>query len=401
MKQRWHHLDALRAWAMLMGIGLHGALAFVPEVKGFWAVTDVRSHELWSVGVMAVHGFRLQVFFVMAGFFAGLLWERRGAQEFIHNRLRRIGLPLLLFSILLLPLMFWQWIVCLERQGWDWQELAESSGIKGEIFAMNFGHLWFLWYLLWLLAGYAAVAWVADRRGWRAPTGKWLEMPRCLILVVPATLPFQWLMRELNVDSPMGIGPIPRLLGYYGVFFAFGALLYARREVLDRVGRWWGALLALGVLVLFPATLVIPGLHLEEFAEGVDVIFVLDALWEVSPGWHFAAVLANVFYTWFVVLGCIGLFQMLAAKDRPWVRYLSDASYWLYLTHLPVLFALQIEMRSWEASGIVKFSLQIAVATGLLLAIYHFAVRNTWLGRMLNGPASQASKPSSKGEAKS
>ena len=35
--RRLHDLDALRGFAMLLGIALHAALAFIP---GFWAVQD-------------------------------------------------------------------------------------------------------------------------------------------------------------------------------------------------------------------------------------------------------------------------------------------------------------------------------------------------------------------------
>ena len=35
--RRWHDLDALRGFAMLLGIGLHASLAFFPS---FWPVQD-------------------------------------------------------------------------------------------------------------------------------------------------------------------------------------------------------------------------------------------------------------------------------------------------------------------------------------------------------------------------
>ena len=60
---RRHDLDALRAFAMLLGIVLHGALAFIP---GAWAVTDASVEGdgtpfAWLT--MAIHGFRMPVFF--------------------------------------------------------------------------------------------------------------------------------------------------------------------------------------------------------------------------------------------------------------------------------------------------------------------------------------------------
>ena len=54
--QRRHDLDALRAFAMLLGIGLHAAMSFAPLP---WTVQDVRQHELFTLFFLAVHGLLL------------------------------------------------------------------------------------------------------------------------------------------------------------------------------------------------------------------------------------------------------------------------------------------------------------------------------------------------------
>ena len=67
------------------------------------------------------------------------------------------------------------------------------------------------------------------------------------------------------------------------------------------------------------------------------------------------------------------------------VRYLSDASYWLYLTHLPLVLAAQALVRDWPLPALVKFLLISTVVTGILLFAYQTMVRYTWIGTMLNG----------------
>ena len=52
---RRHDLDALRAFAMFLGIALHGALSFVEFP---WPVQDSRQHDLFGLFFFAVHGFR-------------------------------------------------------------------------------------------------------------------------------------------------------------------------------------------------------------------------------------------------------------------------------------------------------------------------------------------------------
>ena len=98
-------LDAYRAFAMLGGILLHGTMAYVePEIK-LWPVRNHHGQLGFTLLLFVVHAFRLQAFFMMAGFFAGLLLEKRGAASFIVNRLKRVGIPLMLGSILLVPMI--------------------------------------------------------------------------------------------------------------------------------------------------------------------------------------------------------------------------------------------------------------------------------------------------------
>jgi len=60
---RRHDLDALRAFAMFLGIALHGAMSFVEFP---WPVQDSRQHDLFGLFFFAVHGFRMPIFFSSA-----------------------------------------------------------------------------------------------------------------------------------------------------------------------------------------------------------------------------------------------------------------------------------------------------------------------------------------------
>ena len=74
MQTRFHHLDALRATAMLLGIVLHASLAYT---GGPWIVRD-EGHGGFAAVFFAIHGFRMQLFFLLSGFFTALLWRRLG-----------------------------------------------------------------------------------------------------------------------------------------------------------------------------------------------------------------------------------------------------------------------------------------------------------------------------------
>ena len=94
---RLHALDAVRAYALLLGVVLHGAAAFL---EGFpiplWLDTPTDGAP---VIYYVIHMFRMSAFFLIAGFFARLLVERRGVTAFVKDRGKRVALPLVLFSI--------------------------------------------------------------------------------------------------------------------------------------------------------------------------------------------------------------------------------------------------------------------------------------------------------------
>ena len=83
-KKRFHDLDALRAFAMLLGIVLHGVLSFFPVP--IWPAQDLQQpmvevpaalaapleqaglevpekYSLYEFALHAIHGFRLPLFF--------------------------------------------------------------------------------------------------------------------------------------------------------------------------------------------------------------------------------------------------------------------------------------------------------------------------------------------------
>ncbi len=87
-----------------------------------------------------------------------------------------------------------------------------------------------------------------------------------------------------------------------------------------------------------------------------------------------------------MTFGFIGLFRKLCTRENNTIRYVSDSSYWLYVTHVPLIIVTQLAVRDWPLASGVKYFLVLLAVTGLLLLIYQFLVRYTWLGRLLNGP---------------
>lgn len=401
-------LDALRAVAMLLGIVLHASIAYVPVIP--WPVHDARPVPWLVLVFLAIHGFRMPVFFLLSGFFTALLRARRGTRGMLVQRFRRVILPLALCCVTLLPLFNvlaaggWEraraWAAAAgppraapDREAGDaragaprrpeaalvhardayrawlldpgWSVRPPGGGRpRSLVFADAFGYLWFLWFLCWLVPAFAACAWVATRLGLPAPPRWAVASPLALAWTIPLTLLPQVFMGlfvpVFGPDTSTGVVPQPHVLAYYGAFFVYGALLFHADDGTGTVGRRWPLALAAALVICFP----------------VGLATLRDPMRTALP---------QAAYAWLMCFAAIGLFRRLVPQERRAWRYLSDSAYFLYLAHLPLLIAIQRATATWHLPGGLKFVLVCAATTAILVAGYQLFVRHTPLGVLLDG----------------
>src|SRR5262245_20897484 len=173
--ERFHSLDALRAFALLLGVFFHSLMAYVLP-PGIWAVgtTAPSTPLLWFIYYS--HCFRMEVFFLLAGFFARLVIQKRGVSSFLRDRSTRI---LLVFVVALYPmklLLISVWVSGGLKTGWlklspevaklpVWQ--LNIGGLGRESWPkINLTHLWFLYYLACISGLFIAARWLLIRFGW-------------------------------------------------------------------------------------------------------------------------------------------------------------------------------------------------------------------------------------------
>ena len=128
---RVHSLDALRAGAMMMIVPVH--------VCSLMAVNGQPGAILTAIG-WTLHLFRLPLFFAMSGFFLSLVCERWGPRATLRRRALRIGVPLAVGLVVLVPLL----LVLSAATGVS----VSTVGPADSPFGLAPSYLWFLWYLL-------------------------------------------------------------------------------------------------------------------------------------------------------------------------------------------------------------------------------------------------------------
>jgi ABC-type multidrug transport system ATPase subunit len=354
----------------------------------FVPAQDVSQSTTLGVTFYVIHIFRMSLFYMIAGFFAHMVFHRRGLRAFAKDRAKRILVPMTAGWVVLAPPTIAAVIWGLTRTFPDGPpEGADAAAIVPQGFPLI--HLWFLYYLsifyalaLVLRTGFVALV---DRSGalraridalvgaglssYLAPLA--LAAPIFAVLYLNTAWPV-W----FGIPTPdTGLIPkIPALVGF-GTAFAFGWVLHRQTQLLDVLERQW--LVNLGLAVgLTTACLGIVGITPSMTAPTV-----------VEGGTAMRAAY-TAFYTasiWYWAFGLIGAAMRFCSGESPVRRYLADSSYWLYLGHLPIVFGLQALLMNVPLHWTIKFPVIISIALAVLLLSYHYLVRPTWIGAMLNG----------------
>ena len=127
---RRHDLDALRAFAMFLGVALHAALPFVTDG---WAIRDPQKDEQLGLFTTWIHGFRMPLFILVSGFFTMMMWRRRGLSATLQQRFLRVFLPLLFGLFTVLPAQEWIITWANRRAAEQDAERYAQPGIRSEL----------------------------------------------------------------------------------------------------------------------------------------------------------------------------------------------------------------------------------------------------------------------------
>jgi peptidoglycan/LPS O-acetylase OafA/YrhL len=496
---RYHDLDAFRAWAVLLGIVLHAAWLMLPFQMGT-PLVDVDQTPVAGWLFWFLHLFRMQAFFLVAGFFGNLVYQRRGLWSFTKHRFIRIVIPMVVAWIIMIP-----WITYFHARG----GLVSGADLSTEPFLdiwlfqatmkmlrdAPLFHLWFLYDLLLLYIATLSVKFIMGRwldrdhnlQRWTAKRfAQLIRSPANItLLALPSALLLLPMRFWIGVEG-YPVWFIPDWGGFlvYWLFFAVGWFLYDQRNLLTVFSLRWQYNLLVGVLLSFPIwglyqhhirpivtpyyPAILSGQIRDYPALRTELLSAADPdrqasdprirdVWDrLPPEWRrfigehetltinqrgglattlnlsivfseplaggslskegsavanrhaleemFGDILATeLVYTpsvwglkvvysglyglamWYLVFGFMGFFQRFFRNPSPAMRYVSDSSYWLYLLHLPLLFWLAMYLAPYQMGSLAKFATYNILAVGLLMPTYHYFVRSTVIGRILNG----------------
>ncbi|WP_345665597.1 acyltransferase [Streptomyces venetus] len=391
-EQRRPELDALRMLVVIGLIFFHSALVFVTE--GDFYVTNTETTEV--ITVIAGFGvvWAMPLLFLISGLGARHSLQRRGAGTFTKERLLRLGVPLLLGTLLLNPLP--QWL----RQRSSDPHYHESYIdflphffdthvepdefpflLQGEHFET--GHLWFVVLLLTFSLMLALLHRCLPHEPFRHLTDRvaTVTLNRRGVILLPAPA-FAAICAFVGMEE-----------GYAGwhrwaylLFFVAGFTLATDGRLRTAMRRDARFAACLGVL-LFTATA--PG-----FTTADDPFTQMTPLAVTSRALFGAA-------GWCLVIAIPGLLDRPRphpphtsptptappppTRSRRLHGYLATAVLPLYVLHQPIVVAVAYFVVGWSAPIPVEYAVLVTISLALTLAAYEVLVRHTRVTRFLFG----------------
>jgi glucan biosynthesis protein C len=393
---RFHALDAVRGGALLLGIVFHACWSFLPSRPGviLWVVHDSHTSVILAVVAYVAHIFRMTTFFLLAGFFGRMGFQKKGPRGFVLDRLKRIALPLVVGWPFMAAALGTEIYLAL---GGKLPSSPPSFHFKLPAFPLT--DLWFLYVLLLLytetiiLQGLVATF---DR------VGRWAELtdsamrglvqrPFGMILLAIPTAVSLWFLPHwqswLGIPTPTDtLVPEPATMIAFSSAFIFGWLLHRQPELLAVWRQRWPLSLAAAV------SLTTVGLWFV----GTTPTFATAPHNAISAFYALDYALA----VWAWTIAVVGISQRFLSGFSATRRYIADAAYWIYLIHLPLVIALQMAVSRLDFPALFKMGVIIAVSLSLLFGSYQLLVRHSFVGAWLNGrrlPRSRHSLLSSAG----
>jgi hypothetical protein len=195
-----------------------------------------------------------------------------------------------------------------------------------------------------------------------------------LLLAAPlATLLYAtpWWQQWSGLPTPlMGFVPSFPSVVIFGTSVLFGWCLHRQQSLLEFAPTMRCTTVA--VLASFAA------LYLVGVRMNMTVIPMSPEYARHTPAYHARRLV--------LVIGSGGSgFGVAVGTEFALALPLSDASYWMYVIHVPIVWGLQAWMLRWPLHWSIKYALILTIAGALLLASYHYLVRSTFLGKFLNG----------------
>jgi glucans biosynthesis protein C len=355
-------VDNIR-WMLIVLVICHHAAVTYSHVGG-WYYVDGPNPGLATTFLFATfetfnQAYFMGFLFLIAGYFVPRALDSKGPSRFLRDRAARLGLPALLFMLVIHPFTVY-WLL----RNFDDPSIPPLTAayggflLSGKVFSAS-GPMWFAIALLLFCIVYALLRLIGSAKpvrlpGHRGVIGLILVMGACTFLV--------------RISQPIGTNILNMQLCYfsqYVLLFAVGIFAY-RGNWLLRIpysfGMFWLKLaLTAGVAGWF--ILVLTSGALQGNSKSL------------LGGFHWQSAAFSFWEAFFCLGMCLGLtviFRERLNRQGKFSQWMSRNSFAAYLFHTPLLVAVTLGLKQVAAAPTVKFAVASLLAVPITFLVSAF-----------------------------
>jgi glucans biosynthesis protein C len=378
-KRRFLYLDNLRMALITAVVVGHISVTYGVVASWYYYEEGEVSPFPYSLMMLAAGigiGSVIGLFFLVAGYFTPGAYDRKGPAQFMIDRLKRLGIPLLIYGILINPLIHYAVDVhggtckgafydC-QFQGTFVQYLREYPRNVG---SLADGPVWFLAALLLFSAIYALIRTASTALSRHAAYGDAVPPPvpsnRAIALfalaIGLATFIVRFWAKAFVYYEPLHL-ELGRLPQYASLFIA-GFYAYRGNWLVgftDRQAapwRWVAIVCVLALPVLMVPYGALSGTLDERVIGGVNPLSLSYSVWE-----GFLAVSMTI--------ALLAWFRRRFDRQGRLAKAMSDSSFGVYVLHPAIIVPLALALSGF----VMNLTLKFAIVAPIAVALSYFVV---------------------------
>ncbi|EHJ4101006.1 glucans biosynthesis protein MdoC [Escherichia fergusonii] len=366
--QREYFLDSIRAWLMLLGIPFHISLIYSGHT---WHVNSAQPSWLLTLFNDFIHSFRMQVFFVISGYFSYMLFLRYSIRRWWKVRVERVGIPMLTaIPLLTLPQFVMLQYVKGKAETWHTLSLYEKyNTLAWELIS----HLWFL---LVLVVMTSLSVWIFGRirkslEDRPDSTPGWCSMSKLSLIFLLLGIGYAAIRRLIFLVYPPILSDgmfnfIVMQTLFYMPFFILGALAFIYPKL--------------------KALFTTPSKGCTIAAALAFVAYRLNQQYGSGDAWMYEteSVITMVMGLWMVNV-VFSLGHCLLNFQSARVTYFVNASLFIYLVHHPLTLFFGAYITPHISSNWLGFISGMIFVVGIAIILYEIHLRIPLLKFLFSG----------------
>ncbi|MEO0825311.1 MAG: acyltransferase family protein [Cyanobacteria bacterium J06639_16] len=358
-------MDNLRVFLTILVVAHHAAQPYGPT-GGEWPIFNPERAAILGPFFAVNAAFFMGLFFFISGYFLPAACDRQGGMRLLQERLRRLGIPVLFFALVIFPPVLY----LLASPPTSFLTFFIQRYVKQ--LEIEVAHLWFLMHLLCYIGVYVLWRYFFQRRRWLkigSEGRSHLFQPPGHGLIFAYLLGLGGITFGVRIQYPIDrwvnmLGFLPAEIAHFPQYvslFMLGIIAYRQnwlRQMPTNRGMVWLGIGCSAGLLRYIYSFMRTRLSLPDLiaAGGLDWRALVWSSWEAA-----------------ICIGlCIGLLTLFRERinfQGKLLRLLSANAYGVYLIHLLMILYIQFVIADLSMGSLAKFGLVMVMGTPLCFAL--------------------------------